>query len=366
MRTAPSQTLFDRIVAAAATVPQTRPPMSWPGRAGQRIRLQLPALASVAASAIALLLAFGILAPTRPTPGASPSPTPASTQAAAPTPETRLMGTSRGERLRLGGDTAPIDIIDAFGFIWSADKHAGAVSQIDPASLQEVARIPVGGWPAWFVVASNSLWVTDELASGIARIDQNPVASGVRVGDATICGAPALDGGDIWVSACDADKFLRIDPVANAVVQTIPAKGHRLILEAGGRLVTVGADGLAILDPASRSFSRVGAGVGAGGTLLGWDGTSVWVALNLAVERIDPANGQVIATFPYVGAQAIAFAGDHAWLTVDNRGVLKIDLASNEVVQTVPLLPSPQVPLETRGALWVTDYNNSDVWRIRP
>ena len=368
MRHAPSQALFDRIVAGAATVPQERAPRRWLEGRFPGARVGMPALAGVVAVLIAVTLLFSVLRPNNLQPGGSASPSPEATSTRKPlgTPEVKLLGDSQALRLRLGGDTAPIGLAYAFGSIWTADFHAGAVSRINPASLEEVARIPVAGGPAWFALADNALWVTDQTGFGIVRIDQASNTAFDRVGSSAPCGAPAVVDGDIWLSACDANLYVRIDPVSNTVLDTIPAQDHRWIVAIGSELITVGPEGLATLDPATRRFGRLGAGVGAGGTLLGVGGGSVWVALNQSVDRVDPADGRVIASFPYLGAQAIAFAGAHAWLTVDNRGVLEIDLATNTVTRTIPVLPSPQVPLEAAGALWVTDYNNSAVWRIEP
>jgi hypothetical protein len=368
MQTAPNSALLDRIITAAATTQQDRRGRRLLQRSWAPVRVQLPAFAGVAAAVIALTLLFAALrAPSvGPKLSPSPSPTSAATSRPLPTPELRLMGTSRGLRLRFGGDTAPIDLIDAFGSMWTADIHGPAVSRINPDTLQEIVRIPVAGGPAWFVEAAGALWVTTQNGIGITRIDPATNEPTVSVGDAPPCGRPALRNGEIWVAACDADAFLRIDPVSATVIATIPAKGHGWVLLAGSRLVTLGPEGLAELNPSSGSFARIGAGAGVGGTLLAADAGSIWVGFDDRVERIGASDGAVLATLEYRGAQSMSIAGDHAWLTVDNTGVLEIDLATNAVTKTVPLLPSPLVPREAFGALWVTDFNNSDLWRIQP
>jgi hypothetical protein len=80
--------------------------------------------------------------------------------------------------------------------------------------------------------------------------------------------------------------------------------------------------------------------------------------------RIDPTDGRTIAAFSAPQAQAISFAGDHGWLTVTDQGVLEVDLATNKLTRTVPVLPAPLIPLEAAGVLWVTDFNGSVLWRI--
>ena len=41
-----------------------------------------------------------------------------------------------------------------------------------------------------------------------------------------------------------------------------------------------------------------------------------------------------------------------------------LDLATNQVRRTIPVLPSPLVAREAGGALWVTDFEQSQLWRI--
>jgi len=91
----------------------------------------------------------------------------------------------------------------------------------------------------------------------------------------------------------------------------------------------------------------------------------VWTSDESKVQRIDPADGRVVATFPYLHANAIGFGPGRAWLTVPNTGAVEIDLATNEVTRTVPQLADPTVPLEAAGVLWLTTLDN-ELWRIVP
>lgn len=132
---------------------------------------------------------------------------------------------------------------------------------------------------------------------------------------------------------------------------------------AGGNLISVGPAGLARLDPVTEGFTEIG---GCCGDLIGSDGQAVWLENDNVVTRVDPSDGVVVATFPFASVGGIAFGGGRAWLTVFIVGVVEIDLATNEVVRTIPVLPAPSVPLESEGVLWVTDVDNSYLWRIEP
>lgn len=277
-----------------------------------------------------------------------------------------MVGALPALRLELGADAAPIALIDAFGSIWVADIHANDVRRFDASTMRELARIPVAG-PAWFAVADEALWVTDQTGAGLTRID--PVANRIaaHVGDVAPCGAPVVAFDSIWQAACDADVVLRIDPSRDVVVDTIPARGHDFLVAAGGRLISIGPQGLANLDPATRTYAAIPglAGVNVADFLTS-DGTTIWAKGSSGIDRIDPATGRIVASIPDPAAQAISFAGDHGWLTVTGEGVREIDLATNEVRRTIPVSPAPLFPLEAAGALWVTDFESSALWRIEP
>lgn len=298
-----------------------------------------------------------------PAPVATPTPSPTSTATPAPTPVPTVLDSFSAQRLVLGTDAGPISAFEAFGSIWVADIHANDVRRLEPGTMRELDRITVPG-AAWFAVADGALWVTSQTGTGLSRIDPATNTVVDHVGDVAPCAAPVVAFDSIWQSACDADVILRIDPVRNVVTDTIPAKGHGFLVLAGGRLITVGPQGLASFDPETGSFTEIDNPAAVGAELLTSDGTTVWVSTIVGMTRIDPADGRTVASFPAPLAKAISFADDHAWMAVTGQGVLEIDLATNKVTRTIPVLPAPLVPLEAGGVLWVTDFENSVLWRI--
>jgi DNA-binding beta-propeller fold protein YncE len=307
----------------------------------------------------------GAIASSSPSVTVSPSlPPSASPSLAGPlSPAPTVLGTLSAQRLDLGPDAGPISVTEAFGSIWLADIHADDVRRFEPTTMREIARIPVPG-AAWFAVADGALWVTNQVGTGLTRID--PVTNTVvaHVGDVAPCSAPVVAFGSLWQAACDANVILRINPATTAIIDTIPADGHRFLVLAGNRLIAVGTKGLASFDPGKRTFTTIANPAAIGAQFLASDGTTVWVQNSAGVARIDPADGRTIAGFSSPDAQGIAFAGDHAWLAVRNQGVLEVDLATNEVTRTIPVLPAPLNPFEAGGVLWVTDFDNSTLWRI--
>jgi DNA-binding beta-propeller fold protein YncE len=274
-----------------------------------------------------------------------------------------VLGTLTANRLELGSDAAPIAVTDAFGSIWVADIHANDVRRFEPGTMRELARIPVPG-AAWFAVADSALWVTSQTGTGISRIDPDTNTVVAHVGDVPPCGAPVVAFDSLWQAACDANVILRIDPATNTVLEKIPAQGHSFLVLVAGQLITVGPEGLASLDSKTGTFTTIGGKAAVGVEFMASDGATIWVKNSAGMARIDPTDGRTIAAFSAPQARAISFAGGHGWLTVAGQGVLEVDLATNKVTRTLPVLPFPLIPLEASGVLWVTDFDSSVLWRI--
>jgi YVTN family beta-propeller protein len=94
-------------------------------------------------------------------------------------------------------------------------------------------------------------------------------------------------------------------------------------------------------------------------------GGSVWVAsmLDETVTRIDPASNRVVATIPVPGSPAaVAAAGGTLWVS-GNRGLSRIDPASNQVT---PVGVCCGDLAAGAGALWVASGMDNTVLRVDP
>jgi hypothetical protein len=383
MAHSPSPLLLERIVTGAAEATQERAARAWlRGRrragtdraADRRWWLGLPRLAGAAAAVLIAVVIALTIRPVTNLPGGTPSPRPTPSDGASPAPTAQpvLLGDHQALRLRLGLDAAPIDVHYAFGSIWVANIRANDVRRFDPVTLDEIGRIPITepSGPAWFVETADELWVTKQLGNGLTRIDPDTNTVVGQIGTGPTCGAPVLALASVWQSICDGGTFLRLDPVSRTVVESIPSQGHLFLATVGDRLITSTTEGLAELDPDTGAFMPLpGAIPGFRGlfSITGTsDGETVWVQTDAGVERIDPTDGSSLVTFPYTGARAVDFVDGRAWMSVELVGVLEIDLATNVVLQTIPVLQSSDIPIEAAGALYVTDFANSYLWRIEP
>jgi hypothetical protein len=150
----------------------------------------------------------------------------------------------------------------------------------------------------------------------------NPtVTADVAVGD--FPSAIATGDGSVWVAvqsrAGGQNVVARIDPATNEVIERIPV------------------DGLP-------EWVAIGGG-------------SLWIGLPVAVQRVDPETGQVIAEIRGAGGR-LTFAGGSVWAVASATSIARIDSSTNDVVATVSLdLPGDGYiiagPVGTAGAVWV-------------
>ena len=327
---------------------------------------------SALAGAIGLVLVVAVLGfalrpigpgPSGPTLSPSPSlvATPSPSPSSLPLPQATLADGTVADVLQFGRSAGPIDVVAAFDSIWTANIFSNDVSRIDPARLEETDRILVGTGPAWFAVTDDALWVTHQTGQGLARVDAAGSVAEFSVGEATPCGAPVLAFGNLWASACDDGVILRIDPTTSELISEIPAAGYRWLALAQGRLLTGSAAGLAEIDPTTETVTSLGFCCG---NVMGSDGKTIWLNRSTDVVRMDPVDGTIVATFPIAGAGSVTFEAGRAWLTASGAGVTEIDLASNDVLRTIPVPGSTLVAREAAGALWVTSFDTSRLWRI--
>ncbi len=111
----------------------------------------------------------------------------------------------------------PFQLEPAFGALWVTDNVAGDVVRVDPADRRVVARIPVKSGSFLLVTpVGEQLWATDTAASRLWRIDPATDAVVGRIALRTPDGRPFVPASvlasDRAVWAVNAGGVLRLDP----------------------------------------------------------------------------------------------------------------------------------------------------------
>jgi peptide/nickel transport system substrate-binding protein len=167
--------------------------------------------------------------------------------------------------------------------VWVAPS-SGLLTRLDPATGRPRHPIDPNAGPAAMDVGDGAVWVTDEQAGDVTRVDPTGLPTHIPVGNGP--SAIAVGEGGVWVADSVDNTVTRIDPDSRSVTYTISVGG-----------------------------SPGGVGVGAG---------SVWVANSGdgTVTRIDPRTNKVLATIHVGGSpQAITVAYGRVWVTLDPQTI---------------------------------------------
>ena len=222
----------------------------------------------------------------------------------------------------------PIRPVIAFGAVWVANAADGTVTRVDAATGAVVATIRVGD-PQRL------------LAAGCAPSSEHAYATGsfgLRACDSP--SAAAADDSAVWVTANDASSVVRIDPVTNAVTDTVDLGFDPWAVTAGDGSVWVSDydhGAVVRIDARTRKAgSRIT--VPSGPTEMAIASGTLWVVCSAAgiVTRIDTRRDAVIASIPVSAwALAIAIVGDDVWVRGGSArgdgGLVRIDARTNTV-----------------------------------
>lgn len=299
--------------------------------------------------------------PQTPPPSATTAPARPTTVPAA-TPAVTTVDGLTVTTISLGVDAAPIDVVSAFGSMWVALHHQGAVSRLDPVTLKETARIKVGSGPGWFAVTDDAVWVNSQMGHGLTQIDPAANTGDVHVGQWATCGGPLFALGSLWQPACDARQIMRIDPVQYTVVDISAgdAIGVGLV---GEDMVAVGPTSLARIDQDTNELEPIGPG--AEGFPVMFDDSSVWMAGANDITRISIEEGKVLGRIPLGGDTTMTATGTDAWVSQFGVAANQVDLATGKVVRTVHL-DQPSVVREIDDLVWFTSFDGNLLGWFQP
>jgi YVTN family beta-propeller protein len=258
---------------------------------------------------------------------------------------------------------SPSAVAVGLGAIWVADNAANTVSRIDPTT-NTVQPIRVGGGPGAVATGGGAVWVADGLGGTVSRIDPTirRTVQTIQVGNGPA--GIAYGEGSVWVANSVDGTVSRIDPGSGRVRRVIPAVVGAAGIAAGfGRVWVVSpAAGVVVsLDPVSGDVvRRIGVGVDPAAVATGSE--AVWIAnrFDNTVSRIDPRTGAVTATIGVgAGPDAVAVAQGEVWVANGTDGTLsRIDASTRRVVGTVSLDQPPQGIAISNGNVYAPATSN--------
>jgi streptogramin lyase len=283
-----------------------------------------------------------------------------------------VAGSSPQVVARIHTGASPGGAVAAFGAVWVANDGAGTLVRVDPRTNRVTRAVRLR--PGLFSVTSGfgALWAINYKSDSLARVDPTSgKARSVRVGATPFDVLAAY--GHVWVTAWEAGTLTEISPKSLRVVRRIRIGPRPTGLRAAGGAVWVGfgrsATAIARVDPATGKAQRVQVGVRAPSWFVA--GTrALWIqAGDNRLVRVDPAKRRVTARLTIGRTLAQGALGPEGTIWVPDKEqslVYRVDPATARVVDSFPAGAGAFFALNAYATVWVTSYAGDDVWRFDP
>lgn len=265
----------------------------------------------------------------------------------------------------------------AFGAdaVWVANTADGTIAVIDPLTNRVSETHDIGGSPDDVAVGLGAAWASDS-GSGIVTKMVFGQSDGpdIQVGEPGNHLDVAPGAGAIWVVS-EGDSLYRIDPLTDEVQPVDTGIAGVSDVAAGqGRVVVLGTDTLASVDPVSLAVTLIAEVEASNNQDLQMSEGAVWVANGDAgeVTRFDLATGEAADPI-YVGGNftAIASGEDSMWMVSGDEGdqgvLTRIDPETSEIIGwRVSLGGRPYDVTTGAGSVWIVNYSAGSVTRLDP
>jgi streptogramin lyase len=209
-----------------------------------------------------------------------------------------------------------------------------AAAARDIAELEVLATFHLGKTADWVAITADAVWVGSTGPFAVHRIDPaaNRLVASVNL-PGEPCAGLTTGAGSLWVPLCTAAPSL--------------AK------------VNLGSNKLESIFAVGPAAEEGGVAYGAG---------SVWLIVNKsgALKRIDPRNGDILATFRVPpGSYNPIFSHGALWVThVDGRELTGIDSTTGKITASVGTGPHPRFLTAGAGAIWTLNQGDGTLTRI--
>lgn len=265
---------------------------------------------------------------------------------------------------------APCGAVVAYGAVWVAVDGAGTLVRIDPRRGRSTRTIRVGVAACSVAAGLDALWVTRYRPSELVRVDRRTATiRRVKVGREPF---DVLLTNSVWITSFRDGTLSRINPRSLQVTRRLAIGGNPAGLAlCWGRLWVGGGrrdTWLTAVDPTTNRVERVDVGTEAPS----WPacvGDALWSPTAHGVVRIDARSGTVVASIALAGTPArVAAAPDGTiWVTDKEQSrVVRIDPATNSLIDEIAAGPGAFAVVRAAGSMWVTSYAGSDIRRYTP
>ena len=280
-----------------------------------------------------------------------------------------LVGSQPHVSARITTGQSPCESAVLAGSVWVANDGAGTLARIDPGKNRVTARIPVGRGACAVTAGAGAVWVANYRTGRLLRVDP----STRKVRRISVRGAPfdvLLANGSVWTTGFANGTLVRVDARTLRVRRRIKVGGSPTgLLKAAGAIwvgLGRGATNVLRVDSKSGSVKRIDVGATAPDHLVA-TAAGIW-AVNDGdtLVLLDPATGRALRV-KHIGRTLVqpALAPDGTLWVPDKEldMIFRLDPTTGELRDSFHAGDGAFQVLHAFGSMWVTSYAGEDIWR---
>ena len=263
-------------------------------------------------------------------------------------------------------------LVVADGSVWVPDDPAGTLLRIDATTGHVAATVRVGakgGHTAGVVATPGAIWLANQTPDELVGVDPGSDQVIVRVPLGATPSSIATDGSSVWLAGNQGNVVIRVavGGAASRVTARIAVAHPTDVAAGGGRVWVVSQlDGILWrVDPSSNAITRALAPPPAldyvvGAVAASQDGAWFRNIDEQSVEHFDAASSRIVDRAPLGGPQSlgiqdpftVATTPTAVWATVTGA-LVRVDVRTT-TVSTVPMVQPTGVAVAPDGSVWVT------------
>ncbi|MGH3136115.1 MAG: hypothetical protein ACRDPV_06445 [Gaiellaceae bacterium] len=266
---------------------------------------------------------------------------------------------------------APCGIAARAGSIWIGVYETGQLLRLDARTGRRTATVAVGPWACAVAAGPAAVWVARDRAGELVRVSRRN-GRVARTDVATGTYDVLLAHGSVWTTSFDHAAVVRTKPSTLRLERLYEDGSHPTGLASCAGRVWVGygraTTWLTSIDPLTHRMRRIDVGTTAPRSPECIHGV-VWVTTVDSVIRIEPESGRILSRLHLGETLANAAAGPDGlvWVTdKQNSIVYRLTPNGDRVVDSFPAGPGAFALARVGDAMWVTSFAGSDVRRFEP
>jgi DNA-binding beta-propeller fold protein YncE len=273
-------------------------------------------------------------------------------------------------------DNGPSSFVVNSSGVFVANHRGGTIQRIDPETNRVTATTSVGGQLNFQdnVVADQTAWTCTNVDGYLHQIDLGSLRVIAHVPADCDGGWRTWINGKLWaLPGRDTHYILVMDGSTGQVLHHVPLESTAEVwspaLLVAGRVIAATSEGVFVFDSTGNVVEQLPIKL-YGLTAVG---DQLFSVSDAGISELDPRTLSPVRTIaaPAPAPEGFALVGDragHLYYRPDYTHLYRVDLATahTESVMTLPWEETPTGLAYAFDSLWVTNFDESTIWRVDP